>query len=460
MTSTGHFLQAQLAVIDDAVTRIERREARRRALDAEHLEDLARALDAAVGSPDLGSRAVGPEGVATADRELAYRSLRLEVATATRESERVVERQLSTAHLAVHSFQETLEALRSAEISLQHLRVVTDEGCLLETGDPERDAPRRAAYEREVLEFARDETPGRLRPIARRLAASHAESSLVERHEEALKRRCVRVVPFDNGMADLIAHLSAEDAYAIKDRITQLAKRAEGAEAHCKIRDGEATSTGPAQGEQESTDRAPRSRDEVRADVARDLLLGGGSFAAAASRGASGSAGPVVDDQVLAHVQVVIPAAGAPELIGYGPIDTRTAARIAAIADVWELIRVDDAGGIIGVDRYRPTPQMKRLLAARDLHCRAPGCRVPVSRCDIDHTVDAAMGGPTSTDNLAHLCRGHHTLKHHTDWSVAQTNDGILRWTSPTGREYIDRPPSRVRFRRTSASESAAPART
>lgn len=456
MTSTGHFLQAQLAVIDDAVTRIERREARRRALDAEHLEDLARALDAAVG-PAVS----GPEKVSTADRELAYRSLRLELATATRESERVVERHLSTAHAAVHSFQATLEALRAAEISLQHVRVVTDEGALLETGHPERDAPRRAAYEREVLEFARDETPGRLRPIARRLAASHAEASLAERHEEALKRRCVRVVPFDNGMADLIAHLSAEDAYAIRDRITQLAKRAEAAEAaagHSAVRDGDGARTEQTPGEQEATGPAPRSRDEVRADVARDLLLGGGSFGATASGGAAGPAGPVADDQVLAHVQVVIPADGAPELIGYGPIDTRTAARIAATADAWERISVDDAGGIVSVDRYRPSPQMKRLLAARDLHCRAPGCRVPASRCDIDHTVDAAMGGPTSTDNLAHLCRGHHTLKHHSDWSVSQARDGEMRWTSPTGREHIDRPPSRVRFRRTREPESAAPA--
>jgi len=69
---------------------------------------------------------------------------------------------------------------------------------------------------------------------------------------------------------------------------------------------------------------------------------------------------------------------------------------------------------------------------------------VPVSRCDIDHTVDAALGGETSTANLAHLCRGHHTLKHHTDWRVAQDSGGGLLWTSPTGRVHVDRPPGAV----------------
>lgn len=123
---------------------------------------------------------------------------------------------------------------------------------------------------------------------------------------------------------------------------------------------------------------------------------------------------------------------------------------VAYLSRAWERVSVDDAGRVIAVDRYRPSAEMTRLLIARDLHCRATGCRVPAIRCDADHTVDAALGGPTSTTNLAHLCRGHHTVKHHTDWDVAQEPGGVVKWTSPTGREYRDKPPSRVRFRRTS----------
>ena len=64
----------------------------------------------------------------------------------------------------------------------------------------------------------------------------------------------------------------------------------------------------------------------------------------------------------------------------------------------------------------------------------------------MDHTVDAARGGPTEHTNLAHLCRRHHTLKHETAWRVKQLPGGILEWTGPTGRTYHDRPPGVVTF--------------
>ncbi|WP_235590669.1 HNH endonuclease, partial [Leucobacter sp. G161] len=60
---------------------------------------------------------------------------------------------------------------------------------------------------------------------------------------------------------------------------------------------------------------------------------------------------------------------------------------------------------------------------------------------ETDHTIDAALGGPTATDNLAYLCRSHHALKGNSDWAVKQLAGGVLEWTSPTGRIYIDLPP-------------------
>ncbi len=101
---------------------------------------------------------------------------------------------------------------------------------------------------------------------------------------------------------------------------------------------------------------------------------------------------------------------------------------------------------VLAVDRYRPAEQQRRYLEARDRHCRFPGCRVPVRRCDLDHTHDAADGGPTEVGNLAHLCKRHHTLKHETAWTVRQTRDGTLEWTSPTGRRHRDEPSPRVTF--------------
>lgn len=135
-----------------------------------------------------------------------------------------------------------------------------------------------------------------------------------------------------------------------------------------------------------------------------------------------------------------------PEMQGYGPIDTFSARGIAADAEHWDRIIEDPSNGeVLAVDRYRPSEHMRRVLRVRDQHCRFPGCRSPLHRCDLDHTVDAQFGGPTSVENLAFLCRGHHMLKHHTAWQSTQLAAGALEWRSPTGRHYRDTP-SRVSF--------------
>ena len=64
----------------------------------------------------------------------------------------------------------------------------------------------------------------------------------------------------------------------------------------------------------------------------------------------------------------------------------------------------------------------------------------------MDHTVDAARGGATDHRNLCLLCRRHHVAKHNTGWRVHQLGGGVIEWTAPTGRRYLDRPPATVRF--------------
>ena len=102
-------------------------------------------------------------------------------------------------------------------------------------------------------------------------------------------------------------------------------------------------------------------------------------------------------------------------------------------------------------DTYQPTTGMRRYLRARDQHCRFPGCRMPVHRCETDHTLDYALGGRTSIDNLAHLCKTHHTLKHPNiptphRWTARQLPNWTIQWTSPTGHTHTDQPPRRVMF--------------
>ena len=134
-------------------------------------------------------------------------------------------------------------------------------------------------------------------------------------------------------------------------------------------------------------------------------------------------------------------------LAGYGPIDPDTARRLLGNTTGWERVMTSPVTGcVLTVDRYKPGKALKRHLRARDERCRFPGCRQPVWRCDLDHTLDFALGGPTDHCNLAHLCKRHHVLKHNSPWKVRQLPGGILEWTSPTGRTYTDHPEPTVRF--------------
>lgn len=98
----------------------------------------------------------------------------------------------------------------------------------------------------------------------------------------------------------------------------------------------------------------------------------------------------------------------------------------------------------VGREQYRPPADLRRLVTWRAARCMAPGCGIPADRCDIDHTVDWHHGGHTDATNLAPLCRGHHTLKHHTDWQVTARPGGALEWTSPAGRVYLVHPERRI----------------
>jgi hypothetical protein len=185
--------------------------------------------------------------------------------------------------------------------------------------------------------------------------------------------------------------------------------------------------------------------DQLRADILADLLLAGAPTAHGTETGLAAITG---------HVQITVPVltlAGCGDepalLSGYGPIDVETARALVGGETGWDRVMTHPhTGAPMAVDRYRPSAELDRFLRARDEHCRFPGCRQPVWRCEVDHTIDAAKGGSTSECNLAHLCKRHHILKHGSEWTVRQLGGGVLEWRSPTGRGYLDRPPATVRF--------------
>jgi hypothetical protein len=96
--------------------------------------------------------------------------------------------------------------------------------------------------------------------------------------------------------------------------------------------------------------------------------------------------------------------------------------------------------------RYTPSAKLSEYVRCRDLTCRAPGCDMPATRCDIDHTTPYADGGLTHASNLKSLCRKHHLLKTFWGWRDRQLADGTVIWTLPSGRVYVTSPGSAILF--------------
>ncbi len=90
---------------------------------------------------------------------------------------------------------------------------------------------------------------------------------------------------------------------------------------------------------------------------------------------------------------------------------------------------------------YTPTEKIREYVIVRDGTCVFPWCGRNARHCDLDHIVaydhdHPDRGGPTSTDNLAALCRLHHRLKTHGRWRYEMTSPGVYLWTSPLGHTY------------------------
>ena len=92
---------------------------------------------------------------------------------------------------------------------------------------------------------------------------------------------------------------------------------------------------------------------------------------------------------------------------------------------------LNSPGGPVDVGRAcRTVPlRLRRLLVARDRHCKWRGCHEPPSRCDSHHIIYWVDGGPTNLDNLVLLCHRHHHHLHQYGYRLVPQPDGT--W-SPT----------------------------
>lgn len=455
----------QMAMLADLVVSLEAAEATLSSMHAARDGMLAMAGRLAV---DIARAAEHP------DRgDMAIRAVAAEIGAAQRVSDRTVERRMADASWLVERFPAVWWAQGEGRISAAHSRVIVDAGAHLEH------AADRQAFADEAVELAAGESPNRLRRLARRLAERFQERTLTERHLDAREKRRVWVRDLDDGMAELGVQAPAVLVHGMFDRLSQMAHAVKQQSAVVDQGTADERTADEGTADEGTADvstteehaREARTVDQLRTDLLTDLVLTGTPTGHDTADGLLGEIEarvevtvPVMtlmgrDDATRqglpfvpgsvppragsvpppAELDVVPPPA---ELDGVVPIDTATARALAGLASGWDRVLTHPISGeMLAVDRYRPNARLRRHLRARDQRCRFPGCGIVARKCDLDHNHAAASGGATCESNLSAFCRRHHMLKHHSPWHVEQRPGGVLEWTSPTGREYIDRPP-------------------
>lgn len=108
-----------------------------------------------------------------------------------------------------------------------------------------------------------------------------------------------------------------------------------------------------------------------------------------------------------------------------------TEAFASVFVDKLRRVVVDAAGVVIDLGRARRFTGGARLaVQLADSHCPWPGCDVPASACEIDHSIDHARGGETHPHNGGPFCGRHNRHK----------QKGFAVWRDPSGVWHTYRP--------------------
>ena len=350
------------------------------------------------------------------------------------------------------------------------------------------DAPpvARTILDEQLAEVAPTLTPAKLLRVAEDLRNRVDPVSPEARHADAFQRRGAWNEPARNGMMELTIRHAAVELTAAFDRSDALAKQLAIMEKQDHQERVNALKDAHTGTEEELAAAIaalplPRGIAQLRADVLVDLISLGeidtetpetlsateGDTAPQAStappRGVRGQVLVTVPTRILTGLSDDLgPEASAEAILGkefaqldgYGVLDDETAERVAFGIGSFRALFTDDRGAILNVgrDSYAPPKALRRFTEIRDQHCRFPGCERAAVRCDLDHSVPWDSGGETCHDNLAFLCRTHHTMKGrgdpgttgpgntHKGWTLLDNVNGVLEWETLSGRRTTTHP--------------------
>jgi hypothetical protein len=445
------------------------------------LQALMQTAFVAIADDQRESLEYGESGVDDEEREEIAAALRLSPATA--------QAKMDTARILVNQLPATCAALASGEISVAHATVIARESAPLLRGGIDREVI--AQIEKSAIANAEFHTPAqvanKIRTAVSRALPTECEESFARAHE----LRKVSCYPERDGMATVIALLSAPDAQSVLIAIERHLQRKDrealqSSSSRNSIATQNSTSSQTSATTQNSsvttqnssvtiqnslsrgTDLAnsaeipnPWRVDNRRADafveiinefLTSDVLDQTATDQAATDQADSTNRNLSKQKQiknlgrkpVTINVTIDLPtllnmAENPGQLSGYGPIPASLARELAADGNWKRFITDPTSGELLDIGRksYRPSQLLVDFLIARDRTCRFPGCRYPAHRSDIDHVTPWDDGGKTTPENLGSLCRRHHRLKTHGGWKVTSARDGSCEWISPNGKHYL-----------------------
>lgn len=261
-----------------------------------------------------------------------------------------------------------------------------------------------------VAERAPRLTTGQLTAWIRRLCVENEPDDASKRYDRAVEERRLWIEQTEDGTGNVhLLGLAVDDARAIGRRVNgyMISLQKKGND---------------------------RTHDQLRADIARDMLLGSDP-----TLGGRGLVDIKVDLTTLAGLDD-----RAAEIPGMGPVIADVARKVADRQEKaeWRVTATDENGEIVGIvtTSRRPSRALSRYTESTQPTCSFSGCRMPASDCDWDHFDPWSKGGKTSSGNGGPKCRHDDILKDH-GWDHQRVN-GVDVWTSPMGHTYTsERPP-------------------
>ncbi|MET8845497.1 DUF222 domain-containing protein [Amycolatopsis sp. NPDC004625] len=368
-------------------------------MEDDHVVDLIRDAEAEISKLQaLQLRAIADLSV----RRRQAQSASSEVALALSITEHRASAIVSAAKALIARLPRMLSLMDDGRLDLYRAMKVTDATSWL-SGD----------HVRVVDATLEDRVAGRNATQVRRAAAYAAAKVDPEgaalRTERKLVERRLTLHHQDTGVTNVsVNNIPAEKATAAYARIDQAARALKTAD-------------------------EPRTLDQLRADVAIDLLL-------------SGTGGPGARTEVFLHIDLATylglgqsPAT----LAGRGPIAAAVARHIISGADTTlrRVLTDPRTGHATELSPTRYPVQQDEFIRVRDQECRQPGCTRPAQNCGVERTRTKGTTEGDASQPVTY-CARHRRLKEQPGWNFEVTSDGTVNVETPAGNVHSTTPPS------------------